>query len=102
MGVLNYILISIVTAIAFPVGFYLAKIAKEELKPGKKYIQFLFPTFFALVLLFTSLSYSFHPIIIVFIVIACMLAFYYIKIHNLILYFILALELCLEIVLVVL
>jgi len=89
MGVLNYSLISVIVGLSLLLGLLLGKIAREELKPGKKYIMLLFPACFAFVLMFSALSAVLHPVMIVFIVIAALLACCYRKINNLIYYFVL-------------
>ena len=90
MGVLNYILVSVITALALPVGASLAKIAKEELKQGMKYIEPLFPGSLAVVALFTALPVT-NNIIATLVAIATFLIFYFKKINNYVLYIILAL-----------
>ncbi len=41
MQVWQYILLIFIIAIAFPIGKYLAKICKEEMRPGKKIFKSL-------------------------------------------------------------
>jgi len=41
MEILNLILGLIIAVLGLPIGFILAKIAKEELKPGKKYFKWM-------------------------------------------------------------
>lgn len=73
MNLLNYSLTAIISYIGLFVGFILAIIAKEEIKPGKKYFIFLqkliLLLIFIFLLVFIKLNYILVLLILVFIVI---------------------------------
>ena len=90
MGLLNYILVSVITTIALPLGIILAKKAKEELKPGEKYINLIVPVSIAAAFLFSGLSLQLHIIIVGVLTGIAFAFFYFQKVHNYILFLILA------------
>ena len=51
MEILNYIIIAVITAAGLILGKVLAKIAKEEIKPGKKYLLIMQKALFCAVIL---------------------------------------------------
>ena len=60
MGALNIILAAAVAAAGFPLGLALARIAKEEIKPGIPYFAFLKKSFLLLAVLIVIASFHLH------------------------------------------
>jgi len=58
MAFLNYVLVAIIAAIGLICGYFIAKIAKEELKEGRKYFIFLKRILLALILFFLLLGFE--------------------------------------------
>lgn len=73
MNILNYSLTATVSYISLFIGFLLAIIAKEELKPGKKYLillqKIILLSIFILLLIFINLNYILVLLILAFIII---------------------------------
>lgn len=73
MNLLNYSLAAIMSYIGLFIGFFLAIIAKEEIKPGRKYFLFLqkiiLLLIFIFLLLFIKLNYILILLILIFIII---------------------------------
>ena len=73
MNLLQYSLAALVTYFGLFVGFFLALIAKEEIKPGKKYFvflkEFLLLLIFIFLIVFIKLNYLLVLLILVFIII---------------------------------
>jgi len=91
MGVLSSVLVSLITAGALALGVLLGHIAKEELKPGKKYIALLVPATMSIALLFTAISFALHPFMYTLIIIGAILLCCYCKINKYIIIGLLAL-----------
>lgn len=73
MNLLNYSLAAIISYIGLFIGFFLAIIAKEEIKPGKKYFMILQKIIlllaFIFLLIYLNLNYILVLLILVFIVV---------------------------------
>jgi len=73
MNLLNYSLTAIIAYLGLFIGFILAIIAKEEIKPGKKYFLFLqkiiLLLIFVFLLIFIKLNYILALLILAFIII---------------------------------
>ncbi len=76
MNILNYSLTAIISYLGLLIGFLLAVIAKEELKPGKKYFIFLqtiiLLLIFLFLLIFIKLIYLLVLLILASIIIYCL------------------------------
>jgi hypothetical protein len=51
MAILNIILAAVIAALCFPIVILLAKLAKEEIKPGKKYFIYTQKVLFILAII---------------------------------------------------
>ena len=58
MQILNIIFAAIIALLGLPAGLILAKIAKQELKPGKKYFFFMQDILLILAIIFVLYSYQ--------------------------------------------
>ena len=79
MGILNILLGIILGLLGFPVGLFLRKIAKEEIKPGRKY--FFWMKNIILVLSVVFVLYSFHLHLILFLIIGIVLTLILLKLN---------------------
>jgi len=51
----GYLIAAIVAILGFPTGYYIAKLCKEEIKPGRKYFSIMQYVMLALILLVLAL-----------------------------------------------
>ena len=66
MNILNYSVIALIAYIGLFIGFILAIMAKEELKPGKKYFIFLQKAILLLIFLFLFIGFNYLSVLLLF------------------------------------